>query len=357
MAVPVDDEVGRVGIGDPLPVELREDDGLVVVAEVLRLQGIEGHLFLEVPLGRDVLARGLHLPQPFPHGVPDGVELPPVQGRVAVLGLFEEEAVCELCVVVPQDELPPELEHGVVPSALLDLEVDDFPGAGDVYLGFNDLSVLVHAHVHRAEVVDLEEVVDRHGTIEMRDLRFLRPVEEVAVVDRPLVEKGAEPADLRLHRQVGLRVGALLDREEDVELRPRPLSSLLPHVVPREVHVVLDVREDVPDGLGRHPSRGVLRVVVVDVHGYAVGLDEIVVAPMEVPVPRRDVVVADGFPQVVEVGYLHFLLVDGVVGLLEKRGRVDGEHHLCASLPSPSGMMNWSMRLSYLLSPDSVLNS
>ena len=132
-----------------------------------------------------------------------------------------------------------------------------------------------------------------------------------------------------------------------MELRPCGLAVLLAVVEAAVVDGEADSRKRLKHVRRPDPVGGVFRVVVVAVHGKAVGGQEVVAVAVVVLVLRAHVVVADSRLQAVRVQDGGLVRVGAVAGVPGEVRAVEGEHQSYTSFDSSSStlVMNFSARI------------
>ena len=293
VAALVDQKAGGIAIGNLVHEVLREDDRLIIVAEVPRLQCLEHDVVLEEFLGRQIFSLGLQIGQPLPERRPNGVEFSIVERRIAILRLLQKQFIGDLGVVMPHDELSPQIEHGVVPVPFFYRKAKYLPGIGQVEIVVN-FSAVIHFEIKLVKVIDLEEIIYSLLAFEIHDLRLFRAVEEMAIINGFTVKKLAESQYLQFYRLVILTVGASLDRKQDMKLGPGLLASLGDQMMPGKMDVIFDIGEDIAYFLRADPAGWIIAMVVVDVHDDAVRFHKVVIASLIVFKANRNIIMRYG---------------------------------------------------------------
>ena len=234
-----------------------------------------------------------------------------IQGRVAVLGIFEKMRMRFFRVAVTLQDSSGVVRHRRVPAAFRD---DRTAIAAIRHIG-------VEVHV-------VQEGGQVHRPVKHLDLGLCRAVEETGRIQGLRVEIREDNIDQLLQVAVLVRIGHRVDGKEHMELGPRRFAVLALQVVAGVVDGKGHIRKRLRD-IGRiYPVFRILRMIVVAVYRQAVAADEILVAAIVILILGTDVITLDCGTKRCRVRDLVRMGIRAVAGVPDAIRVVNMKHHL-----------------------------
>ena len=281
------------------------------LSDIRVVAGFVGNIRI-VSLRRDISVLPADTVKEFLRRVPDGCELFAVKRRFAFCRLLQKGTVCFVGIAVLLDDTAGKAGEGSIAAA--------FPYDGGHIAGRH---------------ICVKIVLKKRGQIELTFIQFHFGTgcteKEAGGIKCIGVKIGEDGADEFFHIAVSDGIRHRFNRKKDMELRSCRFSVFLPHMGTAVVNGECNTGKSCLDICRHDPVAWVLGVVVVAVNRQTVGSDEVVVAPVTVPVFRTDIVVSDRRTEAVQIGNgvsVRIVAVARIAGIV---GTVECEHQSLTS--------------------------
>ena len=290
--------------------------GLSYIGKIVRLVGG----IIVVQFGRDVSVLLLNLGIELLCGVPNGHQFLLFQRRSAFVRFFHKAVEGFFAVTIFLDNATGKAGHSGVTASF----------------GNNLRATVGTAGQIRIEIVSGKIFAQGHLAGVHFHLWGSCAEEEPGGIQRLGIEVWENGIDQLLHFAVSGSVRHVLDGKQHMELRPGGFSILFTHMEPAVMHRKTDAGKCGLDICRGDPIGRVLGVVIVTVHGQAIGAEEIITVAVAVHILGADIVVADRRSESGLIRYDDLVGIGAVAGRIDIIRTVQREHQSYTSLAPSS---------------------